>query len=587
MPREQYAARLAARTATLNELTARENRLANGRLAMFAVAMAVAWLAIVNLLFSPVWILLPLALFVLLVVRHHRVIEARVRAERAVKWYDGGLARLDGRWAGRGNLGDRFVDPRHPYAVDLDLFGKGSLFELLCTARTIAGEEFLAGWLLDPAPVEEARRRQEAVAELRPRVDLKEKLAVRGESLRAGFDPDRLRRWGEAPADPAVSKLRVMAFACPCLLLFTLVLAAFGVVPGIVVLVAILVQLGFAASMRRRVRHIAEEALAAAHDLHLFSELLAVVETEHVTSGKLVELGNALQTEGRPPSALVAQLQRLLDLLEAPKNQMFLLLLPVFLWTTQAALAIEAWRGRYAARVAGWASVLGEFEALAALSTYAWERESDVFPEFVAGGPRFQGAGLGHPLLHRATCVRNDVTLDATAPFWLVSGSNMSGKSTLLRTVGVNTVLAFAGAPVCAERLKVSPLRVGASIRTLDSIQEGKSRFFSEIIRIRDIVKLTEEERPVLFLLDEIFHGTNSHDRRIGAEAVVKGLVAAGAVGLVTTHDLALAGMNDGKNVHFQDELVEGAFRFDYTLHPGVVTKSNALELMRTVGLDV
>ena len=174
----------------------------------------------------------------------------------------------------------------------------------------------------------------------------------------------------------------------------------------------------------------------------------------------------------------------------------------------------------------------------------------------------------------------------------VVSGSNMSGKSTMLRTVGTNTVLGLAGAPVCARRLRLAPLAVGASIRIKDSIQEGTSRFYEEITRLRRITRITEGELPVLFLLDEILHGTNSHDRRIGAEAVVRGLVERGAVGLVTTHDLALAQVADalaprGANVHFQDHLEDGRMVFDYRMQPGVVTRSNALALMRAIGLEV
>jgi DNA mismatch repair ATPase MutS len=189
--------------------------------------------------------------------------------------------------------------------------------------------------------------------------------------------------------------------------------------------------------------------------------------------------------------------------------------------------------------------------------------------------------------------VRTDLKLsDEERRVLIVSGSNMSGKSTLLRTVGINTVLALAGAPIRARRLRLTPLQVGASIRIQDSLQAGASRFYAEITRLRQIVELTEGELPVLFLLDEILHGTNSHDRRIGAEGVVRGLIERGAIGLITTHDLALARIAEelaprAANVHFEDHLEEGKMTFDYRLRPGVVERSNALELMRSVGLEV
>jgi DNA mismatch repair ATPase MutS len=235
---------------------------------------------------------------------------------------------------------------------------------------------------------------------------------------------------------------------------------------------------------------------------------------------------------------------------------------------------------------------VGEFEALSSLAGHAYERPQDPFPELVEE-TRFDGEGLGHPLIPEFRNVRTDLRLGDEGPrVLIVSGSNMSGKSTLLRTLGTNTVLALAGATVRARSLRLSPLQVGASIRIQDSLQAGASRFYAEITRLRQIVELTEQELPVLFLLDEILHGTNSHDRLIGAEGVVRGLTGRRAIGLVTTHDLALARIADelephAANVHFEDHLENGKMSFDYQLRPGIVQRSNALELMRSVGLEV
>ncbi|HHN72994.1 MAG TPA: mismatch repair protein, partial [Thermopetrobacter sp.] len=239
-----------------------------------------------------------------------------------------------------------------------------------------------------------------------------------------------------------------------------------------------------------------------------------------------------------------------------------------------------------------WLRAVGQFEALCALAGYAFEHPNDPFPEFAPECSCFDGRRLGHPLIPEDRCVRNDVRLDKTTQVLLVSGSNMSGKSTLLRTVGVNAVLAMMGAPVRAESLRLSPLKIGASIRVTDSLQAGMSRFYAEIKRIRQIVDMAAEDGTVLFLLDELLHGTNSHDRRVGAEAIVKKLVELGAIGLVTTHDLSIAHIEDElgprvRNVHFQDRLENGRMTFDYKLRPGVVEHSNAIELMRSVGLEV
>ena len=235
---------------------------------------------------------------------------------------------------------------------------------------------------------------------------------------------------------------------------------------------------------------------------------------------------------------------------------------------------------------------MGEFEALSSLASFSFEHPKDPFPEIVEGKVCFEGLGLGHPLLPESDCVRNDVRLDRERQVLLVSGSNMSGKSTLLRTVGTNAILAMAGAPVRAESLRLSPLNVGASIRVTDSLESGVSRFYAEITRIRRLMDMTSGDSTLLFLLDELLHGTNSHDRRIGAEAIVRRLVEKGAIGMVTTHDLAIANIEDDlkprvANVHLQDHLENGKMKFDYKLRPGVVEHSNAIELMRSIGLEV
>jgi DNA mismatch repair ATPase MutS len=248
-------------------------------------------------------------------------------------------------------------------------------------------------------------------------------------------------------------------------------------------------------------------------------------------------------------------------------------------------------------RVREWIDTAGEFEALCSLAGYSYEHPADAFPELaeIPGGC-FEAEALAHPLMPEARSIRNDVQLGGPSQenlrLWIVSGSNMSGKSTLLRTIGINTVLAWAGAPVRAARLRISPLSLGVSIRVQDSLQDGRSRFYAEITRLREIIALTSGPRPVLFLLDELLSGTNSHDRQIGASGIVQALIGRGALGLITTHDLALAHIADALpgravNVHFADTLRNGELHFDYRLQPGVVERSNALDLMRSVGIEV
>jgi hypothetical protein len=591
-PREEYARRLEARRAWAAQLARRHQYLANARLATFLAGVVLAVLSFWPQRVAAFWLVVPAVAFVALVVWHRRVNEARRRAERAVAFYERGLARLDNRWMGKGEPGTRFLDEQHPNAADLDLFGTGSVFELLCTARTRKGEDTIAAWLLAPAPLEEIRERQEAVAELCPRLDLREEFALLGADLPAGIDLAGLVAWGLALPILQNGWTRIVAAVLPLITVVTLALWWGQRTGSAPFLAALAIQGAFALWLMQSVQRVVKPMERKEHDLRLFAGLLARLEGEQFNSCYLRTLREKLDTSGVPPSRRIAQLSRLADWLDAGHNQLFALFAPLLLWTTQMAFAIEAWRATAGSAIARWLDAVGRFEALCALAAYAYENPLDPFPEIVPEGPLFAGKGLGHPLMPLSKCVRNDIYLGGELRLLVVSGSNMSGKSTLLRTVGVNAVLAFAGAPVRAQRLRISPLAVGATLRIQDSLQAGRSRFYTEITRIHQLLDLAKQSPPLLYLLDEFLQGTNSHDRRIGAEAVLRTLVDCGAIGLLTTHDLALADIADrlaprAGNVHFEDQFVDRTLAFDYKMRPGVVTTSNALGLMRAIGIEV
>jgi hypothetical protein len=590
--RSGYERLLAERRADATAARRTAARISNARLAVFALGVVLAGIAFGTGRLDPRWLLAPGLGFIALVAGHDRVLRRAETRERSVRYYEDGIARLDARFAGRGASGERFRDPEHPYADDLDLFGAGGLFELLCRARTAAGEEKLAGWLLAPSPSEEARGRQTAVLELRSAQDLRESLVLVGAAVATGLHAELLQRWGESASPAPAPALRVVVAALS-VISAALVVATLAGAPLLIPWLAVLCLGGLlAAALRGRVRRTLAQTEAPARELALLARLLAALEYQPFAAPRLIALRERIATGGTPASREIARLKTLVDLLDARRNQMFAPIGAALLFTTQVALSIDAWRARCGPSLHAWIDATAELEALASLATHAHEHPDDVFPELVDGPPRFDAEGLGHPLLPDSRCVRNDVHLGAAPRLLLVSGSNMSGKSTLLRSVGVAAVFAQAGAPVCARQLTLSPLAVGASLRVFDSLKDGHSHFYNEIRRLRSILELTRGSRAVLFLLDEILHGTNSHDRRIGAEAVVRSLVKRRALGLVTTHDLALAKIADdlgesAANVHFEDQVTNGAIRFDYRMRPGVVTRSNALALMRAIGLEV
>ncbi len=577
----------------MRRLQTLQQRVSGVRLVLAAIVLALALAAWGEHWLPAGWVLVPVVAFVCAVAYHAVLRRRHSHIGRAAAFYRRGVARLEDRWAGGGNRGERFGDAHHVYSADLDLFGDGSLFELLCAARTRMGEETLARWLLAPADVAEIRQRQSGILDLRDRLDLRERIATLGSEAEPVLHPDRLLAWAEAPAALGEGWIRWAAYLLPALLFATLVAASLTAIWTPVLLVLTLEAITLY-RLRERVRQLlfpAEEAFDF-DGLKTFGGLLDEIEREGFDSPSMRTLADGLSSGGIRASARMGRLATLVMLSEQRKNLMVGWLQVPLLYTLHVALAAERWRRAHGASVRGWVEAVGRFEALSSLAQYSFEHPDDPFPAFVEGPARLRCHGIGHPLIPLSQCVRNDVDLSDPARVWLVSGSNMSGKSTLLRSVGLNVVLAMAGAPVRALAFELTPLQAGASIRINDSLREGSSRFYAEITRLRQLKDLTGREPALLFLIDEMLQGTNSNDRRIGAEGVLAALVGQGAIGLATTHDLALTelgGLGDGvlRNMHFEDHMENGQMRFDYRLREGVVTKSNGLELMRAIGLRV
>jgi hypothetical protein len=588
-PRQEYRHRLEVHRRAGTEATRLDARIAWLRLLAFGAAFA----AVIFGAFGDLswwWLTLPVAAFAVLIRWHDSIITRRDRTFRIVTFYERALARLDDAWAGAGATGDRFADPAHLYAADLDLFGRGSIFELLSLARTRGGEECLAGWMLQGAAPELIRARQAAVSELEGDLDRRENLWSAGADVATAVHPDTLVRWAEAPPllpgwlQAVAATLTAGVIASAGLALST---GEYTPLLVVVTLAGIILYRFF-----DRVGTVLHAAGSWSRDLDVLAQVLSHLEGERFTTPLLQACVSDMRASSGPASTAIRRLHRLSEMHDWQHNVIFAVIAVPLLWGVHLALAMERWRQRHGPRVRLWLGAVGQFEALSSLAAYKYEHPEDVFPAVVEGTAVFAGDGLGHPLLPAATMVRNDVRLDEQQQLLVVSGSNMSGKSTLLRTVGINTVLALMGGPVRASSLRLSPLALGATLRIQDSLQEGRSRFFAEITRLKAIADRASGRPPVLFLLDELFHGTNSHDRLVGASGVLSALLDRGAIGLITTHDMALVAVADrlaprAINVHFADQLEGDEIRFDYTMRPGPVTSSNALALMRAVGLDI
>jgi MutS domain V len=597
-PRAEYSRRLEAHLKISEGEERNHRRFGNFKLAVIAAGIAVAWLALHSGLFSAYWIFLPVALYALLAILHERTLSAQRRAESAAEFYRRGIGRIEDRWSGTGSSGERFRDPKHVYSEDLDIFGAGCLFELLSTARLPMGEEFLAKWLSSGSPVADILERQSVVADLRDKLDLREQLAMLGEDLRVRLDPASLCQWAEEPPVLPAGPWRIV-----CALLAAAFVVALCYYLGTTKIWAVLIAVLFESALYRWLKPRAVQVVTGigsnAEALILFAQILERLERETFSSQRLQKFSAQLKRDGEPASEAIRRLARIGYWIDARGGLIAKMLELPCLYTVQVGLAAESWRRRYGRDLRTWVAITGEVEALISLAAYCYEHPADPFPEFVdaagvQGGaqPVFDGDELGHPLIPAAKCVRNSVRLNAETRVLLVSGSNMSGKSTFLRTAGINAVLAMAGGPVRGKSLRMTPFTLGSSIRRVDSLQENRSSFYTEILRIRDVFELTEGSAPVFFLFDELMEGTNSNDRKIGADGLFRALLEKRAVGIVTTHDLALTEItgslsNVVRNVHFQDYVEDGKMRFDHKLRDGVVAKSNALELMRLIGLKV
>jgi MutS domain V len=588
-PTEQYSQRLGERKERLAHFDALNARIEGTRLAIGASFLIIAVLCLSAVKLPALWLCIPIAGFAAVLIYHQRIRNRRTLALRAVQFYEAGLDRIQDRWSGKGTAGTRFEVQHHIYGSDLDLFGVDSLYELLCAARTQVGENILARWLLAPADVRTIRARHASLDDLRGRFEFRESMAIDGDSLKIALHPESLDAWARAPnqlnrawirwAAPLMAGLAIGAIAA---------WAVWGVLYPLLAVIAAEAALGY--FLRKPIHAAITTVESAYEDLKGLSVLLQRIEAQRFEAPLLLEMQAKLSSHSLSASAAISKLATIVNFVEARRNPILAPLLLLFMYPLQTALAAERWRSAHGGMIQAWLNTLGEFEALLSLAQYAYEQHQDPFPEFLEGAPAFQASGLGHPLIPAAVRVCNDVDISGETRVLLVSGSNMSGKSTLLRTIGINTVLAMAGAPVRAQSLQLTPLQVGASIRINDSLHEGSSRFYAEITRLRRLFE--PSALPLLFLLDELLQGTNSADRRVGAQGLIRALIQKGAIGLISTHDLALTeidGLERGAilNVHFQDELVDGRLKFDFKLQPGIVTKSNGIELMRSIGLDV
>ncbi|HUT11439.1 MAG TPA: DNA mismatch repair protein [Thermoguttaceae bacterium] len=596
------AARFADRR---RRLVRRADRVSHGRAATFLSAVGCLVMSYISegadaLLLTAVGLLL--AEFVSLVWLHRRVLAEAARYEQLCSINEQGSARLERRWREIPLTGVEVPEGEATFAEDLDLFGHASLFQLTCTAGTPAGIATLGDWLLHPADPAEIIRRQQAVAELAGQLDLRQELHLGALGLADGrHEPEAFLRWAEG--EPWLAHRRWLLWAArvlPASLFVLLALGIAGVVPQSLWLVVVGVNLWISVILSREVHPIFGRISSRHGDMRQYGELFARISDWPATSAELSRIRGEISSPTRSAHRELSRLGRIMDLANFRFSPMvYSLVQYLALWDFHVLALLERWQRRSGTLARRWFEALGQWEALASLASLSHDNPAWTFPVVDEGAEAVLEAGeVGHPLLSPRVRVTNDVTVGPPGTFLLVTGSNMSGKSTLLRSLGTNVVLAQAGAAVCAAALRMPPLRLVTSMRVDDSLEDGVSFFLAELKQLKRVVDSAREystraDHVVLYLLDEILQGTNTAERQIAVRRVLSHLLSQGAIGAVSTHDLELAASpalaEPCRSVHFRETIHNESGRrrmtFDYKLRPGIATTTNALKLLDMVGL--
>ncbi len=537
------------------------------------------------------YVLLPFLAAFFILIGKHRQVEYRLRVVRTMVTINRRyLDRINGAWVTFADDGQEFAAFDHPYTNDLNIFGPKSLYQWISVAKTYQGRHQLHTLLADPPKdLDAILTRQRAIRELAKRLDFCQELECRGMMTgEAAQDPTDLIRYAEEP--PAWGNIiRLIRF----LPLFTG--AAFGcfLLDGITFhlpIVLLLVQTFIVLGGYKQISLPLNRVHAFKESLQSFRSMLDLIEAESFSDRYLADLRARLFRQNQSASAAMSRLERISNAIDLHYSIYHLIFNIIFLWDLQCAIRLADWKSSYGQRVSGWLKIIGTLEALSSLSVISHIHPDWAFPEIEDRGQKIVAQSLGHPLLDPRQCVRNDINIDNYS--CIVTGSNMSGKSTWLRAIGINLVLAYAGGPVCARSLRCSIMDVYTSMEIRDDLLGGVSTFYAELTRIKMILDHSRQQRPMLYLIDEIFRGTNSLDRITGAQVVLRSLSSNGVIGLISTHDFELCelGKEQGvnfKNYHFEEQYHQGRIDFDYRLRPGRCTTSNARYLMNMVGIDI
>lgn len=566
--------------------------ISNLRLLVFIAGVAAALLAgYLGTALQALYVGLPfLLIFFYFIHRHHQVEIRLTTAQAMVKINQQYLDRMDGQWVKFADQGQEFVEFDHPYSNDLDIFGPKSLFQWISIAQTYFGRQQLYQLLAaPPKELDAILARQKAVSELAGKLEFCQGLECRGSmAAEAGRDPEKLIAYAEETHSVGLF-IKIIRFL-PLFTAASLVSYFLNWMPLQIPVILLLIQ-GLVVLLTYKKAGAPLRRVYSFHkSLGAYGSMLELIEGEPLQTPYLSSLQAQLFEQNESASAAMRHLEKISGSIDLNYSMFYLVINIGLLWDIQCAVRLADWKYRYGQRVGCWLRVIGTMEALGSLAVIAHIHPDWVYPEIEDQGQRIFAHGLGHPLLHPDKCVHNDIDIDDYS--CIVTGSNMSGKSTWLRSIGINLVLAYAGGPVCAREFFCSVTDIYTSMEIRDDLLEGVSTFYAELNRINMILEHSRLGKPMIYLIDEIFRGTNSLDRITGAQVVLKQLSQNGAIGLISTHDFELCDLEkeawaNFKNYHFKEQYVKGRIEFDYKLRPGRCNTSNARYLMKMVGIDI
>ncbi len=585
-----------------SELTVIDNKIklfSNLRLFIFIAAVigaALIWRSHQYVLLT-IELIASTIVFIAAVLFHSDLYKKRFVVEKRLFINKMGISRINGDWGDFEDTGDQFIDHAHPYTYDLDIFGKHSLYQWICAAHTHSGRKALADALSSQQKERSAiLEKQDAVKELAALPDWRQLFELYGMLSETGDDPSRFLEWAEDKKktfnNPLVlSLLRILPYISLCIglygFLFHDTLIYFAVVYGL--------QLAlFGVVLHSRTSPVIEKYEKNGKLLLTFSQLVNTTEQQQFKSTYNVTLKSRLITGNhKTASSILASLSKIISATEIRSSPMVHAIAnAVWLWDVQCVIKADMLKTLYGNSFRSWISAIGQFEVVASLAIPGFENPQWIYPEISDTVVKINAEKIGHPLIHSDTRIANDITIDHSGVVAVITGSNMSGKSTFLRTLAINAVLGYTGAPVCAAGFVLPLVNIYSSMRISDDLSSHVSTFYAELVRIRMVVEAVKRGEKVLFLLDELFRGTNSQDRHDGAVAVLKTLSNSNTVGIVSTHDLELCSLAENNperfvNFHFEEFYRNNTIEFDYTLKKGRSTTKNAMFLIRMIGIDI